>query len=160
MDDYSRAEETDAERIDRNWNELLQELRVSQTGVQVLTGFLLTLPLQPRFAELSAFERNSYVTAISLSILATLLLIAPVSMHRILFQKRRKESLVSVGSGVAKAGLLTLALSSAAVVTFVFSLIFGERTASVVGSVTLALFAVGWLVLPLMMRARHAPEDS
>ena len=73
MDDYERTGETEAQKLDRNWDELLQELRVSQTGVQILTGFLLTLPLQPKFAELSDFQRGSYVVAISLSILATCL---------------------------------------------------------------------------------------
>ena len=153
MDKYTRDNETEAEKLDRNWNELLQELRVSQTGVQVLTGFLLTLPLQPKFAELSTLERNLYVVAISLSILATGLLVAPVSMHRVLFRKRRKESLVEVGSWVAKAGLTTLALASAAVTAFVFSIVFTESTGLWAGAVTLAVFALAWLVLPLLMQA-------
>ena len=100
----------------RSWtatgNELLQELRVSQTGVQILTGFLLTLPLQTTFARLTTFERNTYVAAIAFSILATCLLIAPVAMHRILFRERRKGTLVDVGSSVAKAGLAMLALAT------------------------------------------------
>jgi hypothetical protein len=153
MDTYSREHESEAEKLDRNWNELLQELRVSQTGVQVLTGFLLTLPLQPKFAELSTLERNLYVAAISLSILATGLLVAPVSMHRVLFRKRRKESLVEVGSWVAKAGLVALALASAAVAAFVFSLVFTETVGLWVGAVTLVVFALAWLVLPLLMSA-------
>jgi hypothetical protein len=155
VDDYSRDHESEAEKLDRNWNELLQELRVSQTGVQVLTGFLLTLPLQPKFAELSTLERNLYVAAISLSILATGLLVAPVSMHRVLFRKRRKESLVEVGSWVAKAGLVTLALASATVAAFVFSIVFTETVGLWVGAVTLVVFALTWLVLPLLM---HAPD--
>jgi hypothetical protein len=155
VDTYSRDHESEAEKLDRNWNELLQELRVSQTGVQVLTGFLLTLPLQPKFAELSTLERNLYVVAISLSILATGLLVAPVSMHRVLFRKRRKESLVEVGSWVAKAGLVTLALASASVAAFVFSIVFTETVGLWVGAVTLVVFALTWLVLPLVM---HAPD--
>jgi hypothetical protein len=153
VDRYTRENETEAAKLDRNWNELLQELRVSQTGVQVLTGFLLTLPLQPTFAELSTLERNLYVVAISLSILATALLVAPVSMHRVLFRKRRKESLVEVGSWVAKAGLTTLALASAAVTAFVFSIVFSESTGLWVGAVTLAVFAFTWLAVPLLMQA-------
>ena len=152
MDKYTREHETEAEKLDRNWNELLQELRVSQTGVQVLTGFLLTLPLQPSFAELSTLERNLYVVAISLSILATGLLVAPVAMHRVLFRKRRKESLVEVGNWVARVGLVVLALASAAVAAFVFSIVFSETTGLWVGALTLALFALAWLALPLLMR--------
>ena len=152
MDDYTR-DETEAQKLDRNWNELLQELRVSQTGVQVLTGFLLTLPLQPAFARITTLERNLYVAAISLSILATGLLVAPVSMHRVLFRKRRKESLVEVGNWVAKGGLVALALASATVAAFVFSLVFTETVGLWVGSTTLVLFGLAWLVLPLTMTA-------
>lgn len=153
VDDYTRSHENEAEKLDRNWNELLQELRVSQTGVQVLTGFLLTLPLQPTFAELSTLERNIYVVAISLSILATGLLVAPVSMHRVLFRKRRKESLVEVGNWVARVGLVTLALASASVAAFVFSILFGETTGLWVGGATLLVFALVWLVLPMVMQS-------
>ena len=152
MDDYTREHESEAEKLDRNWNELLQELRVSQTGVQVLTGFLLTLPLQPTFADISTLERNLYVAAISLSILATGLLVAPVSMHRVLFRKRRKESLVEAGNWVAKAGLVALALASATVAAFVFSLVFTESVGIWVGLGTLTIFTLAWLVLPLAMR--------
>jgi hypothetical protein len=153
VDDYTRTHENEAEKLDRNWNELLQELRVSQTGVQVLTGFLLTLPLQPKFADLSNLERDIYVVAISLSILATGLLVAPVSMHRVLFRKRRKESLVEVGNWVARAGLVALALASAAVAAFVFSVVFNETVGLWVGAATLLVFALVWLVLPLLMQS-------
>jgi hypothetical protein len=152
VDKYTREHETEAEKLDRNWNELLQELRVSQTGVQVLTGFLLTLPLQPTFADLSTLERNLYVAAISLSILATGMLVAPVAMHRVLFRKRRKETLVEAGNWVAKVGLVLLALASTAVAAFVFSIVFTETTGLWVGAVTLVVFVLAWLVLPLRMR--------
>ena len=160
MDEYERTGETDAERLDRNWDELLQELRVSQTGVQILTGFLLTLPLQPRFGELGSVSRNLYVAAISLSIVATCLLITPVSMHRLLFRMRRKESLVHVGGLVAKAGLAFLALATAAVVAFIFGIIFNEGAGVVSGVVTLSLFTVAWLVLPLLMRRTDRTHRS
>lgn len=155
MDEYDRSDETEAEKLDRNWDELLQELRVSQTGVQILTGFLLTLPLQPTFARLSSFERNAYVTAITLAIAATCLLIAPVSMHRILFRERRKESLVRVGSLVAKAGLAVLALATTAVAIFIFSVIFSQEAGLWVGAAVLLMFTVVWLVIPLLMRLRE-----
>jgi hypothetical protein len=159
VDDYDRSGETEAEKLDRNWNELLQELRVSQTGVQLLTGFLLTLPLQPRFTELSSFERAAYVFAISLSIIATCLLIAPVSMHRLLFRQRRKETLVRAGGIVAKGGLAFLALATTAVVTFIFSIMFSERSGLVSGAVVLVMFFTAWVAVPLLMRrgGHHSP---
>jgi cation transport ATPase len=160
VDSYTRDNESEAEKLDRNWNELLQELRVSQTGVQVLTGFLLTLPLQPTFARLGTFERNAYVAAISLAIAATCLLIAPVSMHRVLFRERRKGSLVRVGSLVAKAGLSVLALATTAVVIFIFSVIFSRETGLWVGAAVLLMFTVAWLGVPLLMRRAEREGSS
>lgn len=154
MDDYERTDETRSEKLDRNWNELLQELRVSQTGVQILTGFLLTLPVQPSFRDLGGFERGSYVVAVSASIVATCLLIAPVAMHRLLFRQRRKESIVRVGDIIAKLGLAILALAIAAVVSLVFSIVYGRSTGIAGGAVALLMFAGAWLVLPLWMRER------
>ena len=82
-------DETEAERLDRNWSSLLQELRVTQTGVQLLTGFLLTLPFQPRFTGLDGIMRTVYLVTVACSLGATVLLVAPVSMHRVLFRRHR-----------------------------------------------------------------------
>ena len=153
-DRYDREQESPAERIDRNWVELLQELRVSQTGVQILTGFLLTLPLQPAFHELTGFERGAYVVAISASIVATCLIITPVAMHRALFQRRRKETLVRLGHSIAIVGLAFLATAIAGVVTLVFSIIFGGTTGLWVGVAAGLMFVVAWLVAPLSLRER------
>src|SRR5215211_3548051 len=87
--------ESERERINRNWDELLQELRVTQTGVQILTGFLLTLPFQQRFALLDQFQVAVFCVAVLLSATATALIVAPVSYHRLLFRQRRKALLVS-----------------------------------------------------------------
>jgi uncharacterized protein DUF6328 len=153
-DRYDREQESPAERIDRNWVELLQELRVSQTGVQILTGFLLTLPLQPAFHELTGLERGAYVVAISASIVATCLIITPVAMHRALFQRRRKETLVRLGHSIAIVGLAFLATAIAGVVTLVFSIIFGGTTGLWVGVAAGLMFVVAWLVAPLSLRER------
>src|SRR5271156_7011703 len=84
-----RRGETETQRLDRNWNSLLQELRVVQTGVQLLTGFLLTLPFQQRFDVLSPSMRDVYLTTVCLAVSATVLLITPVSIHRMLFRRHR-----------------------------------------------------------------------
>jgi hypothetical protein len=81
--DADQRGETPLERLDRNWADLLQELRVVQTGVQLLTGFLLTLPFQARFAQLHQFEENLYLSTVGLAIASTGFLIAPVLIHRI-----------------------------------------------------------------------------
>lgn len=157
MDNYERDDEEKFERLDRNWNELLQELRVSQTGVQILTGFLLTMPLQPKFADLQGFTRSVYTAAVVLCLFATMLLIAPVSIHRILFRHRLKESIVVAGDKLAKAGLAILALAMTSVAALVFGIVFGDRAGQVAGGVSVTLFLIAWLALPLAM-ARTSRE--
>ena len=103
-------DETEAQRLDRNWSSLLQELRVAQTGVQLLTGFLLILPFQPRFAGLDAVMRTVYLVTVSCSIGATVLLVAPVSMHRVLFRRHRLETLVAVSHKYAIVGTMLLGI--------------------------------------------------
>ena len=152
MDHYDRDQESAAARIDRNWEELLQELRVSQTGVQILTGFLLTLPVQPTFHDLSAFERGAYVVTISASIIAACLLISPVAMHRALFRRRRKESLVAAGHRIAKVGLGFLGLAIVGVVCLVFSIVFGQGVGIVATVAAALMFLVFWVALPLRLR--------
>src|ERR1700758_3978433 len=85
--DRSHRDETEQERLDRNWNNLLQELRVVQTGVQLLTGFLLTLPFQQRFTVLSHTMQMVYLVTVGCSVGATVLLITPVGIHRLLFRR-------------------------------------------------------------------------
>ena len=157
MDTYERDGEDKAERLDRNWNELLQELRVSQTGVQILTGFLLTMPLQPRFGELEGFTRGTYAAAVILCLLASVLLIAPVSMHRLLFRHRHKESIVMTGDKFAKVGLGILALAMTSVAALIFGIVFGDRAGLLAGALSVTLFLLVWLALPLFI-ARRSPE--
>src|SRR5438309_6805358 len=88
--------ETEPQRVDRNWGDLLQELRVTQTGVQLLTGFLLTLPFQQRFQSLSPSQRNAYLVVVTLSALATTFLVAPVLVHRGLFRQHQRRAMVHV----------------------------------------------------------------
>ena len=154
VDNYDRDDEDKAEQLDRNWNELLQELRVSQTGVQILTGFLLTMPLQPKFADLQGFTRGAYTAAVILCLLATVLLIAPVSMHRLLFRRRLKESIVLAGDKLAKAGLAILALAMTSVAALVFGIVFGDRAGQLAGGVSVALFLLVWVALPLVISRR------
>ncbi len=154
VDAYRRGGETDADRLDRNWNELLQELRVTQTGVQILTGFLLAMPLQSRFADIDDFARRVYVVAVSLAVLATGLLVAPVSIHRVFFQRHRKETLVMVGDRLAKTGLAVLALAVSSATTLIFAVVLGRTAGLLAGAVTLLVLAGLWAVVPLALRGR------
>src|SRR5690349_144562 len=90
-------DESASERADRNWNEVLQELRVMQTGTQILTGFLLALAFQPAFADLTASQRAVYLSLVVLSALSSIVALAPVALHRMLFQQRAKPQVVAYG---------------------------------------------------------------
>jgi hypothetical protein len=152
--DGQERDETATERADRNWNELLQELRVTQTGLQILTGFLLTVPFQQRFGELPNGLRVVFLIALSLAVLSTVIVVAPVASHRILFRRRAKRELVSSADRLTKAGLTTLALTIVAVVVLVFGFVVGTVAALVAGAIALAFFVVQWVVVPARMLGR------
>lgn len=146
------------ERMDRNFVELLQELRVLQTGTQILAGFLMTLPFQARFTELSDYHVGLFLVAIVLAFLTTVLLVGPVSIHRALFRQHRKEDLVRVSHVLARLGLLTLGLTMATVITLIFSVVLGDRVGYAAGAISVLLFAGLWWGLPqLMRRTDEAP---
>lgn len=148
--------ETELQRLDRNWSSLLQELRVAQTGVQLLTGFLLILPFSDRFDDLDTAMRMVYLATVVSSIGATILLIAPVSMHRLLFRRRRMPSLVASGHRYAIVGLLLLGFALAGVATIIFDSVTNRTAAWIAGGVSLATLSLFWFVLPL--RDRHIRE--
>ena len=103
--------ESEAERDDRNLAELLQELRVAGLGVQVLFGFLLSLPFTNKFARLSHGQRDLYLATLVLSALATALLLGPVAYHRLVFRRGQKEGLVRTASVMATGGLAVVGLA-------------------------------------------------
>ena len=117
------------ERLNRNWDELLQELRVAQTGVQILTGFLLTVPFSSRFGDLDRLQVNAYLAVLCGSVLTTGFVIAPVAYHRILFRRREKEWLVTAANRTARIGLLLLAFTSSGVLFLVFDVVVGTLAA-------------------------------
>jgi Family of unknown function (DUF6328) len=150
--DRNARSETETERLDRNWSNLLQELRVVQTGVQLLTGFLLTLPFQQRFDILDDDMRVVYLVTVGCSVAATVLLIAPVGIHRVLFRQRRLMSLVSAAHRLAYAGLLLLGLALAGMTVIVFDAVSGHVAGIVAGAVALVAFTAFWVFIPVWMR--------
>lgn len=152
--DAKERDETATEGADRNWNELLQELRVVQTGLQILTGFLLTVPFQQRFVELSATLRSVFLVALSLAVLATALVVAPVASHRVLFRRHAKSELVEVAHLLTQAGLTILALTIAAVLVLVFGFVVGQTAALVAAGVAVVGFVLLWVVAPVYLRRR------
>jgi hypothetical protein len=150
--DRSARSETATERLDRNWSSLLQELRVVQTGVQLLTGFLLTLPFQQRFDILDGDMRTVYLVTVACAVGASVLLIAPVGIHRVLFRQRRIKTLVSASHRLAYAGLLLLGLALAGMTMIIFGAVSGRSAGVTAGAIALAAFAAFWVVLPVWMR--------
>ncbi|OKI02640.1 hypothetical protein A6A06_12715 [Streptomyces sp. CB02923] len=139
------------ERYDRNFGELLQELRVLQTGVQILFAFLLTLAFTPRFVSLDTTQRTFYVGTLLLAVLATLLLTAPAAVHRVLFRRRAKGLIVEVSARLTAAGMAVLALALAGAVLLVVDVVLGRGAGVVAGSVTLVTCGGLWALLPRVL---------
>jgi hypothetical protein len=150
--DRAARSETETERLDRNWSNLLQELRVAQTGVQLLTGFLLTLPFQQRFDLLDETMRVVYLVTVGCSVAATVLLVAPVGMHRLLFRRHRLAILVSAAHRCAYTGLVLLGLALVGVTVVVFDAVAGLCAGIIAGVVALIAFTAFWLAIPMLMR--------
>jgi Family of unknown function (DUF6328) len=147
-------DETDAHRLDRNYAELLQELRVVLTGVQILFAFLLAIAFQQRFATLGDVERGLFLVALFSSACASVLLTAPAAVHRILFRYNVKDQIVDVTARLLKVALGFLALAMVTAVSFVVMLVAGIGVALGM-AVALALLVVGtWLVGPRRRRNR------
>lgn len=145
-------QETLTQRADRNWNEILQELRVTQTGTQIMSGFLLTLPFQQRFAQLRHYEVAIYVVLILIAAVTTALGLAPVSLHRTLFRRHEKERMVGIADGLLRATLAFVSLLTGGVVLFIL-MFLGNVTAGIVGGAgVFALLAALLVVLPRAAR--------
>jgi amino acid transporter len=157
-DDYTRRE-SEAHRVDRNYNEMLQELRVAQTGVQILFAFLLGIAFQQRFATVSSFERTLYVVTLSCSAAAAILLIAPVAAHRVLFRRHRKEELIALTGRLTAAGLAMLAVAMVCAVLLVINFVSNGVTAWVLAAGLSGLVLTTWCWLPLHNR-RDAELES
>jgi hypothetical protein len=158
--DASARSETETQRLDRNWISLLQELRVVQTGVQLLTGFLLTLPFQQRFDTLNTTMRVVYLTTVGCSVGATVLLESPVAMHRLLFRRHRIESVVSTAHRFAYAGLLLMGIALTGVTVIIFGAVAGPVAGAIAGSCAVLAGMGFWVVLPLRERSEAPPPTD
>ncbi|WP_218593114.1 DUF6328 family protein [Pseudonocardia oceani] len=146
------------QRADRNFAELLQELRVVLTGVQILFGFLLTLSFSARFDALDGVQHAVFVVTLSAAALSSTLLVAPVAAHRLLFQRGRKRELVRCGHRMALAGLTALAVTLSAGLFLVLDLAVGRATAAAMTGGLLLVTAVLWVGVPLRMRGTPTPR--
>ena len=154
QEEADRPGETGAERADRNVIELLNELRVVGIGIQVMFGFLLTIPFDNRFTRLNPAQHDVYLATVLLAAVSTALLVAPVAYHRLLFRRHEKESLVRVTNVLAIAGLVTVGLAVCCAVLLVVSFVAPGAPAVVITVIAVLAFAGLWFVLPLSRRER------
>lgn len=146
-------DETQAERDDRNLAELLQELRVAGLGVQVLFGFLLSLPFTTRFSRLSGNQRDLYLVAILLATVSTALLVGPVAYHRLVFRRNQKEHLIRAANVMAIIGLAAVGLSISAAVMLVVSYVTrAQWPAVLITACVVCMFGGLWFVFPVVRR--------
>jgi Family of unknown function (DUF6328) len=157
---YERTGESEEERLNRNMNELLQELRVSQTGVQILFAFLLAVAFTPRFGQTTVVQRGIYLVTVMLTTASAVFLIAPVAWHRILFRRGQRERIVEVASRYALIGLGLLAAAMTGTVLLVADVVFGGWVALGLAVVAGALFTAYWCALPLRERLRSQPPPG
>ncbi|MFI0509654.1 small-conductance mechanosensitive channel [Streptomyces canus] len=151
--------ETPLERADRNFGELLQELRVTQTGVQILFAFLLTLAFTQRFPALDTFQRATYVTTLLFAVLAAALFTAPAALHRSLFQRGAKARIVQVSSRLATVGMGVLVLAFTGSVLLVVDVTTGRAGGLAAGAATLMVCLGLWWLLPLLVRRAGLAEE-
>ena len=146
-------EETREERINRELIELLNELRVTLPGVQVLFAFLLAVPFANGWQRVTDVQKDAYMVALLAALAGSVFLIAPSAWHRILFRKRDKEQLLLTANAFAIIGTFFVAVGMSASVFLVTDVIYDDLVASVVAALTALLFAVVWFVSPLLRRA-------
>ncbi|KAA0940416.1 DUF6328 family protein [Streptomyces apricus] len=148
------------ERMNRRWNELLQETRVAQTGVQILFGFLLSVAFTAGFRELGTIDRTIYVTTVVLGAAATGSLIAPVSIHRFLAGQSMKDELVETAHKLMMFGMVLLALTIGSTLLLILRVVLPGIVAEVLVAGVMLYFGVCWYALPLWLRRRASRDEK
>jgi hypothetical protein len=154
------SKETEKERWERNFADLLQELRVAQTGVQILFAFLLTLPFSAQFPKANEFQRDLYVVALLAAAAATALIISPVAFHRALFRQGRKPELVVYAHRMATGGLYFMLIAMVSAVYLITDFLLDQTIALILSGLTALWFLTFWIILPAARRNWLIEEES
>jgi hypothetical protein len=144
--------ETHKERVDRELNELLGELRVALPGVQMLFAFLLTVPFYARFETLSRLTKATFFLTFACTAVAAIFMIAPSSNHRLSFRAQDKEGLLLCANRFAIIGLAFLTLAIGGVMFIIAGLVLGDAWAPAGASATVALIVATWYLGPLLRK--------
>jgi predicted neutral ceramidase superfamily lipid hydrolase len=150
-------EETAQERLDRELIELLNEARVALPGVQVLFAFLLAVPFQQRFKQVTTFQRDVYFATLSCTFLSTAFMIAPSALHRLNFRRHDKQRIVAISNSLMIWGLAFLGAALVLVMMLVSDVLFGATAAVVAPAIGGLILLSLWAVLPLGIR--HSRDD-
>jgi hypothetical protein len=155
---YRRDEEDEGERLDRHWNELLQELRLAQTGTQILFAFLLSIAFTNRFQDADAFTHDVFAGTLIASALAMALFLAPVSFHRIVFQRQLRDRMIPIAHHLTSAGLAFLLVAIGGGVLLAIDVVLSRTIAIITVAVVVAWFVGFWYILPAYVR--RTSEDA
>ena len=156
---YTREDESEAESLDRHWQELLQELRVAQAGTQILFAFLLTIAFSQAFREADDLTHRVYAVTLILASLATALLIGPVPFHRIVFRQRLRDRMVTIAGHMATGGLFLLMLAMAGSLFLALDVALTRAMAAIIVLAALVWYALFWYVLPLYVRSTENGDE-
>ena len=151
-------DETEAERLDRNFEDLLQELRVSQNGTQILFAFLLTVPFSNGFEKVTDFQKGVYFAALLLAGLSAAMLIAPAAMHRMLFRRGLKKELMAAATRVTLGGQVLLIAAVAVSVFLIGDYLYNHVVAAVLGGAMATYWTLWFFLVPLRIRQRHGDD--
>src|SRR5215203_1244295 len=148
----SGRDETEEERLDRNLNEMLQELRVALPGVQVLFAFLLAVPFQQGFEKITPFQKGAYFGTLVCTAISAVMLISPTAYHRLTFRYQQKRRLVYYANRFSIIGLVFLALAMTGAIVLITDYLFGSTATILMAVATVLVFGVFWFALPLQRR--------
>ncbi len=156
----SGRRETESQRLDRNTIELLNEVRIAGTGIQVLFGFLLAVPFNARFARITPFERNTYYVTLLCVAVAAVLLVAPSIQHRIVFRRAQKDFVVKTGNRLVIIAMGFLTVGMTGIVVLVSDFVIDGTAAAIAGTATAVLTLTVWFAIPLAHRRRQRAAVS
>ncbi|MBV9060400.1 MAG: hypothetical protein JO296_08235 [Pseudonocardiales bacterium] len=156
----SGSPEDPRQRLARNLNDLLQELRVALAGVQILFGFLLSIVFTVPYQHTTALQRGAHLIAVLFSVIAVALMTAPAAWHRLLFRQGERPEIVRVSNTFAIGGLVCLALAMSATVFLLADVVLGNWSATVACALSMAWFGMLWFGLPLRHRLTAAERNS
>jgi hypothetical protein len=156
----SGSSEDNQERLARNINDLLQELRVALAGVQILFGFLLSIVFTGPYQHTSAVQRGAHLVAVLFAVISVALMTAPAAWHRLLFRKGQRREILRVSNTFAIGGLASLALAMSSTVFLLADVVLGNWPAIVACGLTMVWFGVLWFALPLRHRLTGSEQNN